>query len=76
MGLQLLAPVSNFWLLCLCSIAHVSHPFSAGPDDGVDSECSDLTVPHVLEGNIFDHLGPYHGGLDHGIFLGTIFCTP
>jgi len=47
-----------------------------GPDDGVDSECSDLTVPHVLEGNIFDHLGPYNGGLDHGIFLGTIFCTP
>lgn len=48
-----------------------SPSFSTGPDDGVDSECSDLMVPNVLEGNIWDHLGPYHG-----IYIGTIFCTP
>jgi len=42
-----------------------------GADDGTDLQCSDKMVPNVVEGNILDHLGPYHG-----IFIGTIFCTP
>ncbi|KAI0269943.1 alpha/beta-hydrolase [Gloeopeniophorella convolvens] len=42
-----------------------------GADDGTDVQCSDMTVPTINQGNIFDHLGPYHG-----VFIGTIFCTP
>jgi len=42
-----------------------------GSDDDVDPGCSDQVVPNFLEGNLLDHLGPYHG-----IFIGTIFCTP
>lgn len=41
-----------------------------GPDDGTDAQCTDLTVPNVLDGDILDHLGPYEG-----IYIGTIFCT-
>ncbi|KAI0248632.1 alpha/beta-hydrolase, partial [Lactifluus subvellereus] len=41
-----------------------------GADDGTDPQCSDQLVPNILEGNIVDHLGPYHG-----IFVGSIFCT-
>ncbi|KAH9953333.1 alpha/beta-hydrolase [Russula dissimulans] len=42
-----------------------------GADNGTDPQCSDRMVPNIVEGNIFDHLGPYHG-----VFIGTIFCTP
>ena len=42
-----------------------------GADDGKDPQCSDRMVPNIEEGNIIDHLGPYHG-----IFIGTTFCTP
>ncbi|KAI0301189.1 alpha/beta-hydrolase [Multifurca ochricompacta] len=42
-----------------------------GADDGTDPQCSDLMVPDIGDGNIIDHLGPYHG-----IFIGTTFCTP
>lgn len=42
-----------------------------GDDDGTDFQCSDLMVPNIAVGRILDHLGPYHG-----IFIGTIFCTP
>ena len=54
-----------------CATIHVGHSFSAGSDDDVDPGCSDQVVPNFLEGNLLDHLGPYHG-----IFIGTIFCTP
>ncbi|KAI9465076.1 alpha beta-hydrolase [Lactarius psammicola] len=42
-----------------------------GDDDGTDLQCSDLMVPNIAAGSIPDHLGPYHG-----IFIGTVFCTP
>ncbi|KAH9060447.1 alpha/beta-hydrolase [Lactarius vividus] len=42
-----------------------------GDDDGTDFQCSDLMVPNIAVGSVPDHLGPYHG-----IFIGTIFCTP
>jgi Lipase (class 3) len=41
-----------------------------GQDDSTDSQCEDLTVPNVVEGNIFDHLGPYNG-----IYIGITFCN-
>ena len=77
MGLQLLALVNNSLLLCaFIPLIKFATLLPAGPDDGVDPRCSDLTVPDSLKGNILYHLGPYHGGLSHGIFIGTIFCTP
>jgi len=42
-----------------------------GDDDGADRQCSDLLVPNIAAGSIPDHLGPYHG-----IFIGTVACTP
>ncbi|KAH9080180.1 alpha/beta-hydrolase [Lactarius deliciosus] len=43
-----------------------------GPDDGVDPQCSDLTVPIVNDGKETDHGGPYC----HKICIGTKHCTP
>ncbi|KAE9395851.1 alpha/beta-hydrolase [Gymnopus androsaceus JB14] len=42
----------------------------SGDDDDSDAQCTDQSVPTILEGDIIDHLGPYEG-----IFIGTIFCT-
>ncbi|KAI0248631.1 Alpha/Beta hydrolase protein [Lactifluus subvellereus] len=42
-----------------------------GADDDMDPPCSDRMVPNLLHSSILDHLGPYHG-----VFIGTIFCTP
>ncbi|KAL6303473.1 alpha/beta-hydrolase [Sparassis latifolia] len=41
-----------------------------GDDDGTEEQCTDLSVPNILDGNIVDHLGPYQG-----IWIGTLFCT-
>ncbi|KAF8345923.1 Alpha/Beta hydrolase protein [Amanita rubescens] len=41
----------------------------SGDDDATDPDCTMSTVPTILSGNIFDHLGPYDG-----IFMGSIFC--
>jgi len=59
------AVFSLFLFLLSCS-----HRFRTGADDGTDPQCSDKMVPNLVEGNIIDHLGPYHG-----IFIGTVFCT-
>lgn len=40
-----------------------------GEDDAVDSQCQITTVPNILDGDILDHLGPYHG-----VWIGTLFC--
>ncbi|KAN0118544.1 Alpha/Beta hydrolase fold [Russula decolorans] len=42
-----------------------------GPDDGVDPQCSDKTVPDIIKGDVDDHSGPYNG-----ILIGTQDCTP
>jgi len=42
----------------------------SGDDDDSNAQCTDESVPTILEGNILDHLGPYEG-----IYIGTIFCT-
>ncbi|CCM03519.1 uncharacterized protein FIBRA_05653 [Fibroporia radiculosa] len=42
-----------------------------GNDDATDAQCTIMTVPNVLDGDILDHLGPYPGG----IYIGTIYCT-
>lgn len=42
----------------------------SGDDDGTDPQCTDLSVPNIIDSNIFDHLGPYDG-----INIGTIYCT-
>ncbi|KAF8718981.1 hypothetical protein AX14_011605 [Amanita brunnescens Koide BX004] len=42
----------------------------SGNDDGTDPECTDRSVPNIVEGNILDHLGPYEG-----IYIGTLSCT-
>ncbi|KAF9241189.1 Alpha/Beta hydrolase protein [Melanogaster broomeanus] len=53
---------------------HIIQPNNAvecpGNDDATDPQCTIMTVPDVLVGNIVDHLGPYQG-----IYIGTIFCT-
>ncbi|KAH7885279.1 Alpha/Beta hydrolase protein [Phlebopus sp. FC_14] len=41
-----------------------------GDDDATDPDCTIMTVPNILDGNILDHLGPYQG-----IYIGTIYCT-
>jgi len=53
---------------------HILSPGNAvacsGNDNTADPDCIISTVPTILQGNIFDHLGPYEG-----IYIGTIFCT-
>ncbi|KAI0061473.1 alpha/beta-hydrolase [Artomyces pyxidatus] len=44
--------------------------FCSGDDDTSDAQCTDQSVPNILEGDILNHLGPYEG-----ISIGTIFCT-
>ncbi|KAF9241188.1 Alpha/Beta hydrolase protein [Melanogaster broomeanus] len=41
-----------------------------GDDDASDPQCTIMSVPNILVGNVFDHFGPYQG-----IYLGTTFCT-
>jgi hypothetical protein len=40
-----------------------------GQDDDTDSQCTDLTVPSLLDSDVLKHLGPYND-----ILVGTIFC--
>jgi len=40
-----------------------------GDDDGTDSQCTDSSVPTILQGSILNHLGPYQG-----VNIGTIYC--
>lgn len=42
----------------------------AGDDNDTDAQCTDQSVPTILEGDILNHLGPYQG-----VYIGTIFCT-
>ena len=41
-----------------------------GDDDATDAQCTIMTVPNILDGDILNHLGPYQG-----IYIGTIYCT-
>ncbi|KAF8877646.1 alpha/beta-hydrolase [Gymnopilus junonius] len=53
---------------------HILSPGNAvvcpGDDDSKDAQCTNQSVPNILEGNVFDHLGPYEG-----IYIGTAYCT-
>ncbi|KAG6831994.1 hypothetical protein H0H92_006029 [Tricholoma furcatifolium] len=43
----------------------------AGQDNELDPECTNETVPTILEGSLLDHLGPY----EDDIYVGTLFCN-
>jgi len=45
----------------------------SGNDNNSDGQCSDSSVPTIIQGSIPNHLGPYLGEAD--LSMGTIFCT-
>ena len=53
---------------------HIIEPgyavFCPGDDDDTDAQCTDKTVPNIIEGSFDAHFGPYNG-----VMMGAQYCT-
>jgi hypothetical protein len=68
----LFVPASSPTLLLTFTRVFMSFFVALGSDDGVDLQCSVMTVPDVFRnGKNADHNGPYNG-----VLIGTQNCKP